>query len=58
MPRKKRIRVPEEIHVIVDRDDHIKLRQRADALSKKYGFGVTKSDVVRKIIQNYLAVSG
>ncbi len=57
MGAKRTMKVPEQLHVMLDRADHLRLRQRADALSKKYGFNVSKSALVRKIIQNYLSVS-
>ena len=43
----------------IERHMHMQLKQHARHLGKQYGFPVTVSDLVRKVIQNYLdAVNG
>ena len=43
----------------MERHMHMQLKQHARHLGKQYGFHVSVSDLVRKVIQNYLdAVNG
>ena len=55
---KKKMQVPVMINMLLEASTIKQLDRQANALTKKNGFMVYRSDLIREIIINYLNVAG
>lgn len=55
---RKRMEAPVTINVILEANSIVQLDRQAIALTKKHGFTISRGELIREIITNYLDVSG
>ncbi len=55
---KRKMEVPVMINMLLEASTIKKLDRQANALTKKHGFTVYRSDLIREVVDNYLNVSG
>ena len=55
---KKKIQVPVLINMLLEASTIKQLDRQANALTKKHGFTVYRSDLIREVLTNYLDVAG
>jgi len=54
----KKMAAPILINLLMNANDVVRLDRQAHALTKKHGFKVYRSDIMREVLSNYLDTNG